>query len=228
MKTSDMKKDSPSLAAVVRRLRTQNEWTLKEMSEKVGIPVSTLGKVERGDLTLTYEKLQQISERLDMRIADFFAPDNAGAAVANGRRSIATLDAAARLDVGGYEHFFLCTELRNKLMVPVLTVIRAKSLAEFGGLVKHPGEEFLFVVSGSVHVITEFYDDLILEEGTGIYIDSNMGHAYLAAEGYDEVKALSVMAGEARTGWGETEIPAEAHGSQPRLSSRSSLKVLQE
>jgi len=52
---------------------------------------------------------------------------------------------------------------------------------EFGPLLRHAGEEYFLVTSGSVEVHTEFYAPEILHEGDGIYIDSTMGHAYLNA-----------------------------------------------
>jgi hypothetical protein len=41
-------------------------------------------------------------------------------------------------------------------------------------------------------VHTEFYDPVILHAGEGIYIDSNMGHAYVATEGCDEATVLVI------------------------------------
>jgi len=49
------------------------------------------------------------------------------------------------------------------------------------------------VLKGRVVVNTEFYDPVVLEQGQSIYIDSNMGHAYLAADGCDEAEVLGVM-----------------------------------
>ena len=77
-------------------------------------------------------------------------------------------------------------------MIPVLTRLRAKSLGEFGDLVRHSGEEYVHVLEGRIVVHTEFYDPVTLENGEGIYIDSNMGHAYVAAEGCDEALVLGV------------------------------------
>ena len=62
----------------------------------------------------------------------------------------------------------------------------AKSLEEFGELLRHAGEEFIFVTSGRVQVITEFYEPVTLETHQCIYIDSGMGHAYLLAPGCQE------------------------------------------
>ena len=40
---------------------------------------------------------------------------------------------------------------------------------------------------------TEFYDPVTLSEGQAIYIDSDMGHAYLTAAGCHEAEVLGVM-----------------------------------
>jgi hypothetical protein len=77
-------------------------------------------------------------------------------------------------------------------MVPILTRIRAKSAEEFGALVHHSGEEYIYVLKGSIKVLTEFYDPVVLNVGESIYIDSNMGHAYVTAEGCDEATVLGV------------------------------------
>ena len=48
------------------------------------------------------------------------------------------------------------------------------------------------MLEGKIEVHTEFYDPVVLEQGESIYIDSNMGHAYLAAEGCDEAVVLGI------------------------------------
>src|SRR3546814_20621868 len=65
-----MKGQQPTLGAVLRDLRARFGWTLKEMSAKCGIPVSTLSQVEHDRLTLTSAKLQQLSQRLNIRMSD--------------------------------------------------------------------------------------------------------------------------------------------------------------
>ena len=42
-----------TLGSLVGLMRERNGWTLREMSDKVGIPLSTLAKVEAGKLSLT-------------------------------------------------------------------------------------------------------------------------------------------------------------------------------
>jgi transcriptional regulator with XRE-family HTH domain len=188
-----VKTDQPTLGTLLKALRSRNGWTLKEMSDRSGIPVSTLSKVEHDRLTLTYDKLLQLSQRLNIRMSELFAENDASPEVAvTARRSIGDLDRAVRVNTQNYDYYYLCTELRRKRMIPIITRIRAKSVAEFGELVHHPGEEFIYVVAGQIVVHTEFYDPVALDEGQSIYIDSNMGHAYVTAEGCDEAVVLGV------------------------------------
>ena len=182
----------PTLGQIVRGLRARNGWTLKEMSERSGIPVSTLSKVENGRLTLTYDKLQQMSQRLQIRMSDLFAETDSPVESITARRSIGTIGNAVQVTTPNYDYYYLCTELRRKRMIPVVTRIAAKSLDEFGDLVRHPGEEYIHVLEGSIIVHTEFYDPVTLQVGEGIYIDSTMGHAYIAAEDCAEALVLGV------------------------------------
>jgi transcriptional regulator with XRE-family HTH domain len=163
------------------------------MSARSGIPVSTLSKVEHDRLTLSYDKLQQLSQRLKIRMSDLFAEDAGDSAPrVTGRRSVGTIDSAVRVTTDNYDYHYLCTDLRQKRMIPIITRIRARSASEFGELVHHQGEEFIYVIEGRIEVHSEFYDPVVLDAGQGIYIDSSMGHAYVVADGCDEALVLGV------------------------------------
>jgi quercetin dioxygenase-like cupin family protein len=73
-----------------------------------------------------------------------------------------------------------------------LSRVKARSLKEFGPLLKHAGEEFVFVIKGAIEVHTEFYAPERLDAGEGVYLDSRMGHAYLNA-GDGETMIVSAM-----------------------------------
>lgn len=184
----------PTLGALLRGLRTRQGWTLKEMSDRTGIPFSTLSKVEHDRLTLTYDKLLQISRRLNLRMSELFSePD--GEVVeppVTARRSIGRLDDAIRVTTPNYDYYYMCPELRRKRMVPVVTRVRARTVEEFGDLVRHAGEEYIHVLEGPVEIHTEFYDPVTLQTGESIYIDSTMGHAYLVPDGSREAVILGV------------------------------------
>ncbi|MFN4095856.1 MAG: helix-turn-helix domain-containing protein [Sphingomonas sp.] len=188
--------DAPTLGSFLRRLRGQEGWTLKQMSERTGIPVSTLSKIEHNRLTLSYDKLLQLAQKLGLRMSELFAessePADPQQQPVTARRSVGKLDRAVRVETANYDYFYMNTELRRKRMIPIVTKIRARTVEEFGELVRHSGEEFIYVLQGAVEVHTEFYDPVVLHEGESIYIDSNMGHAYIAAEGCSEATVLGV------------------------------------
>jgi transcriptional regulator with XRE-family HTH domain len=164
------------------------------MSAKSGIPVSTLSKIEHDRLTLTYDKLQSLARRLGLRMSELFVEtDEEQVQPVTARRSLGDVSRSVRVETPNYDYYYLCTELRRKRMIPVITKIRARSAEQFGDLVRHSGEEFLYVLSGKVEVQTEFYDPVTLEPGQALYIDSSMGHAYLAAQDCDEAEVLAVM-----------------------------------
>lgn len=186
--------EAPTLGKIIRHIRQDRNWILAEMSAAVGIPLSTLSKIENDKLTLTYDKIQQLSSALNIPLSELFAQptqsDTTG--VVTARRSIATIDRAVRVETKNYEYFYLCGELRRRRMIPIYARVTARDLAEFGDMVRHSGEEFTFVISGAVDLHTEFYATARLETGQGAYIDSNMGHAYVLAPGHDDAVILCV------------------------------------
>jgi DNA-binding Xre family transcriptional regulator/quercetin dioxygenase-like cupin family protein len=174
--------------AVVRAMREQRGWTLADVSERTGLSVSTLSKVENGKMSLTYDKLYRISRGLDIDIGQLFAAGSAphGGAAAplrgfSGRRSVSRRGEGSVIDTPNYGHIYPATELLNKQMVPIFGQPKARTLEEFGELLRHSGEEFSVVLEGAVMFHTELYSPVLLEVGDSVYFDSSMGHAYLRA-----------------------------------------------
>ena len=174
----------PKLGENLKSLRQRQGWTLQEVSRQTGVAVSTLSKVENDQMSLTYDKLLQISEGLGLSLAEFLAadkPEIAGLA----RRSVNRKEDGLRQTTPNYDYLYLSTDITRKRMIPVLTRIRARSLTDFGPLLKHSGEEFIFVLEGAIEVHTEHYQPIRLETGESTYIDSDMGHAYIVVSKKD-------------------------------------------
>ena len=200
-KASEIASAGGTLGGLIRMLRRENNWTLRQMSEKVGIPLSTLAKVEADKLSLTYDKLQKMTSRLGMSMTEFLGQSGnssrgPAAPAVMARRSLTTENTSIRITTSNYDYEYLCADLREKRMVPILTRIRAHNLAEFGEPVQHRGEEFIYVLEGSIEVHLQFYTTVTLKAGQGIYIDSTMGHAYVAKD-CESALVLGVCSGEA-------------------------------
>jgi transcriptional regulator with XRE-family HTH domain len=180
-----MTMNEKTLGSIIRLLRKNNGWTLRQMSKTVGISVSTLCKVEHDKLTLTYVKLQQVSSRLGMTLAGLLASAEipAPTPVTMARRSLATTGGSVKIFTPGCDYECLCADLRTKRMTPFIARIRTRDASELGELRRHPGEELLFVLEGTVEVHLQFYSPVILAKGEWIYFDSAMEHTYVSNSG---------------------------------------------
>lgn len=158
-----------------RELRVQKGWTLEELSERSGVSRSALSKLERDQVSPSYDIIMRLSNGLGMSVVDFFgtAPRQNVA----GRRAVTRADEGMRHQAKGYLYRLLCEDLSSKRMLPFRATIEASTFEEAGGYVRHDGEECLFVISGRVAFHTEHYAPTELGPGDCIYIDSQMGHA---------------------------------------------------
>jgi transcriptional regulator with XRE-family HTH domain len=201
-----MTRKNTTLGSLIGALRRQKKWTLRQMSDKVGVPLSTLAKVEQDKLSLTYDKLQQFTTRLGLTMTEFLAqadpPATDAPNVVTARRSLTRDGNSIQVSTPNYDYEYLCSDLREKRMVPILTRIRAHDIAEFGEPVRHQGEEFVFVLEGAIEVHLQFYTPIVLKAGQGVYIDSTMGHAYVAKD-CESALVLGVCSGEDRNLAGE-------------------------
>jgi len=195
-----MTKANRTLGNLIRLVRQRKNWTLRQMSAEVGIPLSTLAKVEADKLSLTYDKLQQFTSRLGMTLTEFLgqaeaSPGGPGQRVVTARRSLTSKNNSVQISTPTYDYEYLCADLREKRMVPIIARVRAKSIDEFEDPVRHAGEEFVFVLEGTIEVHLQFYTTVVLNAGQGIYLDSTMGHAYVAKD-CDSALVLAVCSSE--------------------------------
>ena len=182
--------------AMLKSLRIQRGWTLKDVSRRTGYPVSTLSKIENDRVSLTYDKLTRISAGLEVDFSRLFGATDASAQESGpqGRRSIARAGEGKSIESKAYSHVYPAAELLNKRIIPIVVELRARSLEEFGELVRHSGEEYVYVLEGEVDVHTSVYAPVRLAVGDSIYIDSTMGHAYVAA-GSQPCRVLAICSG---------------------------------
>ena len=162
------------LGARVRALRKERRLTLEQASKQAGLARSTLSKIENGQMSPTFDALKKLASGLDISVPQLFTPPKAGQVTG---RLCATLDGqGAAHPTTTYEHEMLANALTKKAMLPYRTRIRARSFDEFDGWVRHDGEEFLYVLTGAVRLITEFYEPIEMRRGDSAYYDATMGH----------------------------------------------------
>ncbi len=158
----------------VRDLRKERGWTLAEAAERAGLARSTLSKIENGQMSPTYEALKKLAEGLKISVPQLFTPPSK--AQVSARMAVTKATEGQGHATATYEHRLLAATLSTKKMLPYTARIRARDLAEFGGWVRHDGEEFLMVLTGVIRLHTEFYEPIELRRGDSAYYDATMGH----------------------------------------------------
>ncbi len=172
-------------------LRRKRAITLKTLSKKTGISEATLSRVENQQVSPNADKLVKLAEILDVDISDFFHSDPVE--MATGLRTVTRKGEGETGVSQRYSYEILCAELSRKAMIPSIDLISAHSLQDAGGLQSHAGEEFIYVLCGTVDIHTEFYQPTRLDTGDSMYLDSKMLHAYVSA-GDDDARLLVVTA----------------------------------
>jgi len=62
-----------------------------------------------------------------------------------------------------------------------VVTVHARSLDDIGEMWSHVGEEYIYVLSGRLTLLTSLYEPTELKPGDSVYIDSTMPHAYLSS-----------------------------------------------
>jgi len=158
----------------VRELRRAKDWTLEQAANQAGLARSTLSKIENGQMSPTYEALKKLAQGLGISVPQLFTPPSQDQV--NGRMAVTRSGEGQAHATTTYEHELLAGALTRKAMLPYRARIRARSFEEFDGWVRHDGEEFLYVLTGVVHLLTEFYAPVELKRGDSAYYDAAMGH----------------------------------------------------
>jgi transcriptional regulator with XRE-family HTH domain len=162
------------LGARVRELRKARDWTLEQAAAQAGLARSTLSKIENGQMSPTYEALKKLATGLDISIPQLFTPPQEDRI--NGRLATTKAGDGQSVVTTTYEHRLLAETLTKKKMLPYHARVRARSMDEFDGWVRHDGEEFLYILTGIVTLYTEFYEPIEMRRGDSAYYDATMGH----------------------------------------------------
>jgi transcriptional regulator with XRE-family HTH domain len=163
-----------NLGERVRGLRRSRGWTLEEAATRAGLARSTLSKIENGQMSPTYDALKKLAGGLAISVPQLFTPPSKPQVT--GRMAVTKAGGGQSQATVTYEHELLAAHLTKKQMLPYRATIRARSLDEFDGWVRHDGEEFLYVLTGVIRLYTEFYEPVDLRRGDSAYYDAAMGH----------------------------------------------------
>ncbi|WP_417278531.1 helix-turn-helix domain-containing protein [Celeribacter sp.] len=186
MWTSELRTtDTPSetaprepLSDTLKRLRQDQTLTLAKLAAQSGLSVSTLSRIENGQLSPTFETLEKLCSGLGLSLNAFF---NAGQTSSlSGWRSLTRKGQGRLVETPHYRLELLCDDVVAKQALVFRAEILARDLSEFDALQRHMGQEQILVQSGQIRVFTEHYAPVDLQPGDSFAFDSAMGHALIS------------------------------------------------
>ena len=185
--------DRVQLGLRLREHRKARRLTLKDLSGHSGVALSTLSKMELGQMSVSYEKLAAVARALSLDVGQLL--DARAAAPAGAVTPVVVwseADGAPAYSSGNYDYRVLAAGFPGKRMTPLHGRIVARERGQFPDFIRHPGQEFVTVLSGRVRI--EFETGEIVEVGRheSAYFDSGVGHIYLSL-GRTDAQVLVVM-----------------------------------
>lgn len=175
-------------AAQIRHYRNSKKMSLRELAQHSGISASQLSKIESGKAKLTVETALKLAGILQVPAALFLSEPRHKAMA---RRSVTRRAQGTRHASPGMKMEVLCGEFKEKHQLFWKVKVTAKSLEENGGWRQHPGQEFLHILSGTLELHSQYYDQIVLKAGDSILFDADQPHAYVAVDGTVELLMMN-------------------------------------
>jgi len=152
----------------IKKLRTNANMTLKDLSEATNLSVGFLSQVERGTTNLAISSLKKIADAFNINISEFFQDrKNDTYVTCNGQERV--------FQVKGLETVYasLGGNFEKKILAPYKLVMAPNQKKR--DTFKFSGEEFYYVLKGHVQftIDKQVYE---LNEGDAIHFPSNLEH----------------------------------------------------
>lgn len=182
------------LGAKVRQLREQRELTVEQLAEQSHCHLDVLSQIEAGELVPSLTPLMNISRALGVRLGTLLddEPHDGPVLVKAGQSPnvvrFSGKDPQAKNS--NLDFFSIGAGKKDRHMEPFIIDVQPRG-GEAAPLSSHEGEEFLYVLDGSIE-ISYGKTTYQLETGDSIYYDSVVPHDVHALGG-DVARILAVV-----------------------------------
>ncbi len=175
----------------VRKLRLAKGWTLQELSDKSGVPLSTLSKLELGQSSLTYDKILRICSALDIDPGLSILQQASATPAPSARRAVIRKGEGEPVAFGEHAARVGAQDLLSKTFTPMMVTLQpADSRRQ-----TLPGEAYLHVLTGTALLHTDIYAPLKLNPGDAVFFDGSTEHRLQSASN-EPCTALLVISGD--------------------------------
>ena len=160
---------------MIRTLRQERGFSLRELSRRTGLSFGFLSLVERGQSSLALTSLHTVAKALDTDVSAFFPADQV-AAEPQPMPVVTRADEAPELAIAAQQRTYKLLSRRapNCVLEPLLVTVHPNETIEEP--YSHQGEEFAYVLSGEVRFIIAG-TDYRLGPGDSIHFPATVPHS---------------------------------------------------
>lgn len=154
----------------IKEIRAERGWALRELGERCGLSANAISLMERGENSPTVSSLRRLAEALKVPITEFFQEEHDKNCVfVKQGEGIRIQNADVELESLGFG-------LPHQQLEPFRMTVDPRTKTA-NGSIHHPGQEFVYCVSGTIdyQVGEETYQ---LEEGDTLLFNASTPHAW--------------------------------------------------
>lgn len=155
----------PAIAAVVRRLRRQRGWSIREVADAAGISPSFLGAVERGESDISVGRLAALARVFGHDVASLL-----GYSARQSRPHLIRPEERVQMNRGDGVDF---TALRIPGTTLEMMIADMGPHAAFDDVVTHAGTDILFVAEGELVLVVDDVDYRLGEGDCAVWPSSH-------------------------------------------------------
>lgn len=164
------------IAERIKELREIAGLTVESLAEDLGISAETYRQYESGACDIPVSLLYEIAGKFSVELTE----------ILTGEKPRLHTYSLVRHGTGvevkrshQYDYKSLAPNFVHKRMEPLLVTVEPKPAGNEDETNSHPGQEFDYVVKGSLAVTIDNHE-LVLSEGDALYFDSNHPHSMRA------------------------------------------------
>ena len=178
--------DAPAgLGSALRAARRSKSLSLSEVAAATGISASFLSLVENGKSDITIGRLVRLVTFYGIHLADLVPVQPAADPDLVRKSEQRTLPSPAE----GIQFRLLAPSMEGTMMPMIVEFEPSAHLAEFG---RHPGEEFVHVLRGTMELELEGSEPRILRAGDSAYYSAERPHLFRNASDTASLRIICV------------------------------------
>lgn len=184
-----------SIGRNIRRFRTAEGLTLRELSEQSGVSIATISKIETGKISGGFATIYKIARGLGVLVTEILPVEAAG-----GESFVVHRQNAAEVHPTEIYDYFPQAFQPDGVLNPYVMAVHTRDVPDLRDWSIHPGEEVVFVLSGAIDLHYEGRAAQRLNEGDSACFNSGVRHAFVCAgEGPARIFSVSTRGPATRT-----------------------------